>query len=268
MAEKNYSKKHKLKKSLGQHFLMDKEIAGNIARSLSAHDQYKYVLEVGPGQGCLTEELLKNKAFTTYVIEIDKKLTKYLRKEFPEIRDKVIEGDFLDFDLGTYFTKPFALIGNFPYNISSQILFKALENRNMVKEMVGMFQMEVAKRITGSAGSKNYGILSVFIQSFYHTEYLFEVEAESFSPKPKIRSAVVRFIRNDTEQLDCNEKLFFKIVKASFSKRRKMLRNALKDILIENTDLTSPTFNQRAEQLDVEAFVALTNLLEDKILYP
>ena len=202
------------KKSLGQHFLKDENIARKIATSLSATG-YDSVLEIGPGMGILTTILLERNFPDFRVIEIDKESVAYLKSHFPDLKN-IIEGDFLRLNLDEYFTSKMGIIGNFPYNISSQILFRVLANRHKVVEVTGMFQKEVAERINAGPGSKTYGILSVLMQAFYNIEYLFTVSENVFSPPPKVKSAVIRLTRNNTLKLDCDEVLFFAVVKASF----------------------------------------------------
>ncbi len=247
------------KKYLGQHFLKDKKIASDIVDALKA-EGVSQVLEIGAGTGVLTEFLLK-KDFQTYVIELDNESVNYLERNFIQLQDKIIFEDFLKFDLRKYFKSQVAVIGNFPYNISSQILFRVLEFKDIIPELVGMFQKEVAKRIASGPGSKVYGILSVLMQAYYDIDYLFTVDESVFNPPPKVKSGVLRLKRKDKTVLDCNEKLFKQIVKAGFNQRRKTLRNSLKQIT-GKTDTSDTIFNQRPEQLSVDEFVYLTNLLE------
>jgi 16S rRNA (adenine1518-N6/adenine1519-N6)-dimethyltransferase len=214
--------------------------------------------------GVLTQFLLQKKAYQTTVVEIDRESVDYLNEHFPELKDRIISKDVLRMDFTEYFDKPFALIGNFPYNISSQILFKVLEYRDQIPEVVGMFQKEVAERIAIGPGSKTYGILSVFLQAFYDIEYLFTVHENVFNPPPKVKSAVIRLARNQRKQLDCDEKLFFQIVKAGFNQRRKTLRNSLKSF-IQNDELKqNDIFAKRPEQLGVNEFESLTRLIENQ----
>jgi 16S rRNA (adenine1518-N6/adenine1519-N6)-dimethyltransferase len=251
------------KKHLGQHFLKDKNIALKIVESLQAAN-IGDVLEVGPGMGVLTQFLLQKKAYQTTVVEIDRESVDYLNEHFPELTGRIISKDVLKMDFKEHFDKPFALIGNFPYNISSQILFKVLEYRDQIPEVVGMFQKEVAERIATGPGSKTYGILSVFLQAFYDIEYLFTVHENVFNPPPKVKSAVIRLVRNQREQLDCDEKLFFQVVKAGFNQRRKTLRNSLKSF-IQNDELKqNDIFAKRPEQLGVSEFESLTRLIENQ----
>lgn len=250
------------KKHLGQHFLRDENIARKIAESLRNDAGYSQVLEIGPGMGVLTKYLLEQTAFETWVAEIDTESVAYLQEHYPQLAPRIIAGDFLRMKLDNYFKNQFAVIGNFPYNISSQILFKVLENRNLVPELVGMFQKEVAERVAEPPGSKTYGILSVLLQAWFNIEYLFTVHENVFSPPPKVKSAVIRLTRNKTEQLGCDEKLFTAVVKAAFNQRRKTVRNAVKAFAIKPGFEDHEYFANRAERLSVADFVALTNMLE------
>jgi 16S rRNA (adenine1518-N6/adenine1519-N6)-dimethyltransferase len=245
----------KAKKSLGQHFLKDQNIARKIVSSLTA-ESISDVLEVGPGMGVLTRYLLENQAYTTSVVEIDTESIEYLKNNFPELQDRIIEADFLKLELTKLFDHPFAIIGNFPYNISTQIFFKVLENKNQIPEVVGMIQKEVAERIAAPPGSKTYGILSVFLQAFYHIELLFKVSEHVFVPPPKVKSAVIRMTRNSTKVLECDEKLFFNVVKTAFNQRRKIMHNSLKSIV--NSPEPNQILQKRPEQLSVAEFVELT----------
>ena len=249
------------KKSLGQHFLKDVKIAQRIVESLS-HEGYQSVLEIGPGTGALTKFLFQDSAYQVKLIEIDRVSIAYLKKQYPHNADQIIEGDFLQLDLSFFFEEPFAIIGNFPYNISSQILFKVLENRKLVPEIVGMFQKEVGVRIASDPGNKEYGILSVLMQAFYDVELLFLLDEKEFIPPPKVKSAVLRFKAKQQQQLACDEKLFFKIVKAAFNQRRKILRNALSQFIIESKKDNIPYLDKRAETLSWQQFVELTVLLK------
>lgn len=249
------------KKHLGQHFLTDKNIAEKIVNSLQTTDQYNKVLEVGPGMGILSDFLLAKPELETYLIDIDKESYEFLKKKYPSLGERLINGDFLNLDFASTFPSKFAIIGNFPYNISSQILFKVLENRNQVFELVGMFQKEVAQRCAEKPGSKEYGILSVFLQAYYKVEYLFMVKPGVFNPPPKVNSAVIRLIRNEVEFLDCDEKLFWQVVKAGFNQRRKTLRNALASIIPKEDMGDGPMLELRAERLGVNDFVELTNMI-------
>ena len=247
------------KKHLGQHFLTDKKIASNIVDSLEAKE-VSNVLEIGAGMGVLTEFLLK-KTFQTYVIEIDRESVDYLSRHFIQLQDKILEEDFLKFNLKSYFNEQVAIIGNFPYNISSQILFRVLDFKELIPEVVGMFQKEVAERIASKPGSKVYGILSVLMQAYYDIEYLFTVDETVFNPPPKVKSGVLRLKRKENIILDCDEKRFKQIIKAGFNQRRKTLRNSLKQLTGE-MDTSDLIFNQRPEQLSVNEFIFLTNLIE------
>ncbi len=250
------------KKHLGQHFLTDKKIASHIVDSLEGNNVLT-VLEIGAGMGVLTELLLK-KSFQTFVIEIDQESVDYLSRHFIQLQDKIIKEDFLKFNLKTYFTEQIAVIGNFPYNISSQILFRVLDFKEMIPEVVGMFQKEVAERIASKPGSKVYGILSVLMQAYYDIEYLFTVDEHVFNPPPKVKSGVLRLVRKENITLNCDEKKFKQIIKAGFNQRRKTLRNSLKQLTGE-MDTSDLIFNQRPEQLSVNEFVYLTNLIETEI---
>ncbi|MBQ9472928.1 MAG: 16S rRNA (adenine(1518)-N(6)/adenine(1519)-N(6))-dimethyltransferase RsmA [Bacteroidales bacterium] len=247
----------KAKKYLGQHFLKDETIAKRIADSLSG--DVRCVLEIGPGMGVLTKYLLQRDDIDFKAVEIDSESVAYLGSHYPQL--KVVEADFLRLDLADLLpqgTDSMAVIGNFPYNISSQILFKVYDNRNMVPEVVGMFQKEVAERIAAKPGSKVYGILSVLLSAFYDIEYLFTVSEDVFSPPPKVKSAVVRLRRNSVSHLECDEQLFAKVVKAGFNQRRKTMRNALKAIDAAIDALPEELLLKRAEQLSVADFVTIT----------
>ena len=247
----------KAKKHLGQHFLTDENIAKQIADTLTLNG-YETVLEIGPGMGVLTKYLLE-KELETYVIEIDTESVDYLNSHYPKLNGKVISKDFLKYNINEVFNeKPFAIIGNFPYNISTQIVFRCLEMRNQVPEFSGMFQKEVAERICSKKGSKVYGILSVLAQAFYDVEYLFTVEPEVFNPPPKVKSGVMRMIRKENYSLPCDEKLFFSVVKIGFQQRRKTLRNSLKSFGLSDNLKEDTIFDLRPEQLSVEQFIELT----------
>ena len=254
--------KVKAKKHLGQHFLTDLDIAKKIVDSLSLTGHYNKVVEVGPGMGVLTQYLIEQKEYQTFPIDVDRESVGYLAEKYPQLKGCIVFGDFLKMDLNDIVEKdPFAVIGNFPYNISSQILFKVLDYKEQVPEVVGMFQKEVAERFAANPGSKTYGITSVLLQAFYKVEYLFTVGAEVFDPPPKVQSAVIRFTRNSKQELGCDEKKFKQIVKMAFNQRRKMMRKSLKSLLNEtNKDLEILT--KRPEQLSVEQFVGLTNILD------
>jgi 16S rRNA (adenine1518-N6/adenine1519-N6)-dimethyltransferase len=251
------------KKHLGQHFLKDQDIAMRIVDSLTLHQAYDSVLEVGPGMGVLTDFLIHKQEYATHLIDIDKESIEFLHQKYPQLKEKIIFGDFLQLDFKSLFQKPFAIIGNFPYNISSQIFFKVLEHKDQVPEVVGMLQKEVAQRIASPPGNKDYGILSVLLQAFYDIEYLFSVPPDVFNPPPKVNSGVIRLKRNGVKQLRCDEKLFKRIVKQSFNTRRKTLRNALKVLNLPAELLEEDIFNKRAEQLSVEDFIGLTIKIEN-----
>jgi 16S rRNA (adenine1518-N6/adenine1519-N6)-dimethyltransferase len=250
------------KKNLGQHFLKDKAIARKISDSLTG-EGYSSVLEIGPGMGILTDFIIKRGFADFRVIEIDNESVHYLKINYPEL-ENIIVGDFLAFDIDKYFNDKIAIIGNFPYNISSQIFFKILNHRKKVVEVCGMLQKEVAQRICAKPGSKTYGILSVFVQAFYSAEYLFSVSNKVFSPPPKVLSGVIRLKRNETVNLNCDETLFFRVVKACFNQRRKTLRNSVKSAF----DLWADDYHSyhlRPEQLSVGQFVELTNWIEKNL---
>ena len=247
------------KKHLGQHFLHDENIARKIISYLP--DKSINILEIGPGSGMLTKYLLQNNNYNAYFLEIDSESIRYLLNTFPDISDRLISADILDYDL-SLIPSPFTMIGNFPYNISTQILFQVIRHRNIIPEVIGMFQKEVAERIASPPGTKKYGILSVFMQAYYHTEYLFTVSETVFYPPPKVKSAVIRLRRNEVETLDCNEDLFFRVVKTAFNQRRKTLRNALKTFNMRGTESAPGLLDKRAEQLSVDDFVSLTNFIE------
>ncbi|MFD2865763.1 16S rRNA (adenine(1518)-N(6)/adenine(1519)-N(6))-dimethyltransferase RsmA [Mucilaginibacter antarcticus] len=247
------------KKHLGQHFLTDKNIAAKIVDALRPEDRFTQVLEVGPGMGILSDILLERQGYEVSLIDIDTESYEFLKKKYPHLGDRLINADFLAMDFAARFTGPLGIIGNFPYNISSQILFKVLDNRHQVVEVVGMFQKEVAERCAAKAGSKEYGILSVFLQAYYTVEYLFTVKAGVFNPPPKVLSAVIRLTRNKMAQLDCDEKLFWQVVKAGFNQRRKTLRNALSAVIPKDKMAADePLLELRAERLTVADFVKIT----------
>lgn len=274
--KKNWQDKSpvKAKKYLGQHFLNDKTIAQKIADILSL-EGYAHVIEIGPGTGILTQFLLEKDIDLT-AMDLDKESIVYLNEDFPiehmkllqrKAAFEVIEADFLKFDLHAHFKDaPFAITGNFPYNISTQIVFKMLEVKESVPEFSGMFQKEVAERICAKEGNKTYGILSVLTQAFYDSEYLFTVPPEVFSPPPKVHSGVLRLVRKKNYRLDCDEKLFFKVVKAAFNQRRKTLRNSLKTFQLSDTFRTSDIFGKRPEQLNVSDFIQLTLDIQEDTL--
>lgn len=265
------------KKNLGQHFLNDMSIASRIADTVDTCPELP-VLEVGPGMGALTEYLLR-KGRNTHVVEIDRESIAYLKEHFPMLRNTLIEGDFLRMDLAQLFGgKPFVLTGNYPYNISSQIFFKMLDYKDIIPCCTGMIQKEVAERLCSGPGNKAYGILSVLLQAWYDTEYLFTVPETVFTPPPKVKSAVIRFTRNNVTDLGCNEKLFKRVVKTTFNQRRKMMRGSIKPLLAQldnefrqanptlplsdhSTFLALPLLTKRPEQLSVQDFISLTNIV-------
>ena len=247
------------KKHLGQHFLHDENIARKIIGYLP--DQTINILEIGPGTGILTKFLLQNKNFNPFFLEIDNESVRFLLETYPNINGRLISGDILDYDL-SLIPSPFTVIGNFPYNISTQILFKVLQYRKVIPEVIGMFQKEVAERIASPPGSKKYGILSVLLQAYYTIEYLFTVSENVFYPPPKVQSGVIRLRRNNIEKLDCNEDFFFRVVKTSFNQRRKTLRNALKNLNKTGSEALPSLLDKRAEQLSVADFVFLTNAFD------
>jgi len=252
----------KPKKHLGQHFIKDDSICQRISDEIKPEGRFNKVLEVGPGMGALTTFLLKRTDFETFVIEVDRESVEYLNQHFPQLKDRIFSSDFLHIDPTEIMGKePFAVVGNFPYNISTQILFKVLDFKDYVPEVVGMFQKEVAERIAKGPGSKAYGIISVLLQAFYDIEYLFTVEPEVFIPPPKVKSGVIRLTRNSTKELDCDHKLFIQVVKMSFNQRRKTLRNSLKPFIStkkEVFDNFPDFFSKRPEVLSVADFVWVT----------
>lgn len=251
------------KKALGQHFLTDQSIAKGIVDALRGEK----VLEVGPGMGVLTQYLLPIRGENLKAVEIDTESVAYLKSHFPELGENLVAGDFLKMNMGTLFEGEYSVIGNFPYNISSQIFFKILEHRDRIPEVVCMIQKEVAERIAEKPGTKTYGILSVFLQAWYDIEYLFTVGSGAFNPPPKVQSAVIRLTRNGRTSLGCDEKLFRMVVKTAFGQRRKTLRNSLKPIIASTgaaVDTTDPVFDLRPERLGVDDFVALTVSLQGK----
>ncbi len=255
----------KAKKHLGQHFLNDEIIAEKIANSLTENG-YNQILEIGPGMGVLTKYLLKKK-ITTSVIEIDKESVEYLQAHYLNLSNRIINDDFLKIDISKIYNGgQFAIIGNFPYNISSQIVFKMIENKSQIPELCGMFQKEVAKRITGKEGNKVYGIISVLTQAFYHAEYLFTVPPSVFIPPPKVDSGVIRLIRKKDYSLPIDESFFFKVVKTAFNQRRKTLRNSLKSLQLSNKLREDTIFAKRPEQLSVQEFIFLTQKIANDVI--
>ncbi|TLX77665.1 16S rRNA (adenine(1518)-N(6)/adenine(1519)-N(6))-dimethyltransferase RsmA [Labilibacter sediminis] len=255
----------KAKKHLGQHFLTDELIAKNIADGLINHQTN--VLEIGPGMGVLTKYLIPKEGINFKVVELDTESVAYLEQHYPSLRGNIISGDFLKMDLKEITTDSLSIIGNFPYNISSQIFFKVLDYKDQIPEVVGMLQKEVAERLASPPGSKVYGILSVFLQAYYDVEYLFTVDEHVFDPPPKVKSGVIRLVRNNVEKLDCDEKLFKRVVKAGFNQRRKTLSNSLKGIPFNREKVSEmEIFTKRPEQLSVEQFVELTKFIQLNLL--
>jgi 16S rRNA (adenine1518-N6/adenine1519-N6)-dimethyltransferase len=253
-----YHREIRPKKALGQHFLKDLSVAERVADSLSGFKELP-VLEVGPGTGVLTQFLLRDGRDLT-VVELDKESVSYLNVHYRELQGRIIEDDFLKLDLNGLFSGKFCVIGNYPYNISTQIFFKVLENKEKIPCCSGMLQKEVAERLASKPGKKAYGIISVLLQAWYDIAYLFTVEPEVFDPPPKVRSAVIRMTRNGREHLGCDEVLFKTVVKTAFNQRRKTLRNSLKSMLGKENEISvQPVFDKRPEQLSVEEFVDLTN---------
>ncbi len=251
----------KPKKFLGQHFLKDMDIARRIAETMIGYAGLP-ILEIGPGTGVLTRFLLAAGHDLT-VVEIDRESVAYLRAHFPELDNRILEEDFLKLRLDKIFSGRFCVIGNYPYNISSQIFFKVLDYKDLIPCCSGMIQKEVAERMASGPGNKNYGILSVLMQAWYDIEYLFTVPEHVFEPPPKVKSAVIRMTRNKVTDLGCSEQLFKQIVKTSFNQRRKTLRNSLKPILGKECPLyESPIFDKRPEQLSVDQFISLTKEIE------
>jgi 16S rRNA (adenine1518-N6/adenine1519-N6)-dimethyltransferase len=248
----------KPKKNLGQHFLKNDTTADRIVGSLSHFGNYPILIEIGAGTGVLTKRLIHDNRFELKIAEIDRESVAYLKSELKIPENQIIVGDFLELDLKPYAKPTLGLIGNLPYNISSPIFFKMLENKDIVSEMVCMIQKEVAERIAAPPGGKVNGILSILMQTFYEVTYLFKVGPEQFLPPPKVDSAVLSFKRNNRQSLPCSEKLFFKVVKQGYNTRRKTLRNALKPLELPDSLTQNPIFDKRAEQLGVEDFIQLT----------
>ena len=246
------------KKSFGQHFLKNEDIAKQIVDVLILPENVKQVLEIGPGMGVLTKYLLEKKEFETFVSEIDFESVEFLQRHFPALKKNILEGDFLEIDIKRQFKSALAIIGNFPYNISSQILFKVLENKNQIPVLVGMFQKEVAVRVTSKPGNRDYGILSVLLQAWYDLEYLFTVNETEFSPPPKVKSAVIRLTRKNNTSIGCDENNFKKVVKQCFNQRRKTLRNALRSLVNPEQLNSLPYLDLRAEALSWQQFMELT----------
>jgi 16S rRNA (adenine1518-N6/adenine1519-N6)-dimethyltransferase len=251
------------KKFLGQHFLKDEAVARDIVDALHLPEGLSTVLEIGPGMGVLTSHLLQKKGVSLHAVELDRESVAYLITHFPELHGRLIEGDFLQLDLKALLPEPFAIIGNFPYNISTQILFRVLEHRGHIPVVVGMFQKEVAERIASPPGNRDYGILSVLLQPWYDIHYLFTVLEHQFDPPPRVKSAVISLHRNQRTSLQCSERFFVKLVKQAFSQRRKTLRNALKPLL-QGEQEGIPYLDLRAEALSWQQFEQLGVLLEQR----
>ena len=250
-----------LKKSLGQHFLNDESVLQKIADAIGDLSIYKTVVEIGPGMGALTKYLLPQKHDSFYVVELDDRWAEHLSNAYPALRGKIIHEDFLQTDLG-FLQNPTHIVGNFPYNISSQIVFRIIDERDKVEAMTGMFQKEVALRIASKHGTKDYGVTSVLTQAYYDCKYLFDVPPECFDPPPKVMSGIIQLKRKEKKTLDCDEVLFKKIVKAAFNQRRKTMRNSLKDYTAGKEIASNEIFNLRPEQISVEQFQELTNLIQ------
>ncbi|UKN03433.1 16S rRNA (adenine(1518)-N(6)/adenine(1519)-N(6))-dimethyltransferase RsmA [Paracrocinitomix mangrovi] len=252
------------KKHLGQHFLKDESVCVRIADNIFVDNCPKHILEIGPGTGALTKYLLDKEDFDVHVMEIDEESVDYLYQNYTQLNGKIHFADFLKSDPTQLFDEPFAVVGNFPYNISSQILFKVVDFKDHIPLVVGMFQKEVAERVAEKPGSKKYGIISVLIQAWYDVEYLFTVDEHVFIPPPKVKSGVIRLTRNGVNELPCDEKMFIRVVKAAFNQRRKTLRNSLKQIISElnsSIDTTDDFFQKRPEHLSVQDFILLTQRL-------
>ena len=250
------------KKHLGQHFLKDENLAQQIVETLKPAGRYKRVLEVGPGMGVLTNFLFHRNEFEVRLIEIDKEAVSFLQKRFPDHFGCIIEGDFLKMDFSN--SEPFAIIGNFPYNISTQILFKALEHKEIIPEVVGMFQKEVAERLASPPGGREYGILSVLMQAFYDVKLIMTLNEQDFAPPPKVKSAILQFERKENFKLKCDEKFFKTVVKMAFNQRRKTLRNALKQLIDKTSDKEIPYLDKRAETLSWQQFEELALILQSQ----
>ncbi len=251
------------KKHLGQHFLNDENIAKNIVDALLQADNATPLIEIGPGTGVLTKYILEQ-PIKFFALDIDQESVNYLKNAYPTHKEKIKFLDFLQIDLNALVGDKFNVIGNFPYNISSQIMFKVLEHKNNVNVVVGMFQKEVAERLVEKPGSKTYGILSVLLQAYFDIEYLFTVHENVFTPPPKVKSAVIKLTRNNREKLNCSDELFFRVVKTCFNQRRKMIRNSVQPLL-KNKEITHPFFTKRPEQLSVLEFEELTNFVEQNM---
>lgn len=250
------------KKHLGQHFLKDKNVCKKIADQFKHHQGVTNAIEIGPGMGALTTFLLEDETTKLTVLDLDQESIDYLQVHFPQLEGRIVYGDFLKLDLVKLMgSEPFAVLGNFPYNISSQILFKCIDYKDQIPEIMGMFQKEVAQRVAEKPGSKTYGILSVLLQAYYDIEYCFTVDEHVFDPPPKVKSGVIRCTRNSRDNLPCDEKLFKQVVKMSFNQRRKTIRNSIK-ALIKEGHPENEMLQLRPERLGVEAFIELTNWVE------
>lgn len=261
----------KAKKHLGQHFLTDKNICAKIARTYGKHMGCKRVLEIGPGMGALTEFLLLDEELEVWVMDVDTESIAYLHQHYPQLDGRILEKDFLRVKLEDLMgTEPFAVVGNFPYNISSQILFKCIDHKDQIPEIMGMFQKEVAERVAEKPGSKQYGILSVLLQAYYDIDYCFTVDEHVFNPPPKVKSGVIRCVRNERSSLPCSESLFKQVVKTTFNQRRKTIWNTIKPLISNFSDeeketiKAHPFMSLRPEVLSVEQFIELTQLIERK----
>lgn len=252
-----------LKKSLGQHFLKDETVLQKIADAIGDMSAFKTVVEIGPGMGALTKYLLPQKHDNFYVVELDDRWAEHLSNAHPSLRGKIIHEDILTADL-SFMQNPAQILGNFPYNISTQIVFRVIEEREKVAQMTGMFQKEVALRIASKHGTKDYGVMSVLTQTYFDCEYLFDVAPESFNPPPKVISGVIRLKRKETPLPVFDEVFFKKVVKAAFNQRRKTMRNSLKELVADKNLLTSEIFNLRPEQISVSQFQSLSNLIQNK----
>ena len=252
------------KKHLGQHFLNDKGIASAIVDAVD--EKTEHLLEIGPGTGILTDFIIQKNISDFKIVEIDRESVSFLNEKYPDLKDQLVLGDFLKLDLNELFSEKFSIVGNFPYNISSQILFKVWEQRHQVNEVVGMFQKEVAMRVAAPPGSKTYGILSVLLQAYYDIEYLFTVDEDVFTPPPKVKSGVIRLRRNKVIELDCNEKFFKTVIKTAFNQRRKTISNSLKSLgFKDHLDVLAHLAQQRPEQLSVAEFIEITKVLEQDL---
>jgi 16S rRNA (adenine1518-N6/adenine1519-N6)-dimethyltransferase len=252
------------KKHLGQHFLNDEGIARAIVDALLDKDKSRPIIEVGPGTGVLTQFMIESEKHF-FALDVDTESVEYLKTKYPLHNKQILLADFLEVDLQKIAGEKFNVIGNFPYNISSQIMFKVLENKDSVDFCVGMFQKEVAMRLAEKPGSKVYGILSVLLQAYYDIEYLFTVNENAFTPPPKVKSAVIRLTRNDVKKLDCDEVLFKQVIKTAFNQRRKTIRNSIR-VLFNNNDIRHPLLDKRPEQLSVAQFIELTQFVGEQAL--